>query len=43
MIPHNLPPYPTVYFYFRRWQRMGIWQKINNHNQALRSQETINK
>ncbi|WP_367142276.1 transposase [Moorena sp. SIO1F2] len=35
MLPHDLPPYTTVYGYFQKWQRRGIWQKI--HDQ-LRSQ-----
>lgn len=30
MMPHDLPPYSTVYYYFRRWQRQGVWQQINN-------------
>ena len=35
MLPHDLPPYPTVYYYFRRWQKTGVWQQMNN---ALRQQ-----
>lgn len=35
MLPHDFPPYSTVYYYFRRWQRQGLWQQIN---QALREQ-----
>lgn len=35
MLPHDLPPYTTVYGYFQKWQRKGIWQHI--HDQ-LRSQ-----
>ncbi len=30
MLPHDFPPYSTVYFYFRRWQKRGVWQAINN-------------
>lgn len=30
MLPHDLPPYSTVYFYFRRWQKRGVWQKMND-------------
>lgn len=29
MMPKDLPPYSTVYYYFRRWQRTGVWEKIN--------------
>jgi putative transposase len=32
MLPHDLPPYSTVYGYFQKWQRRGIWQQI--HDQA---------
>ena len=35
MLPHDLPPYTTVYGYFQKWQRKGKWQEI--HDQ-LRSQ-----
>ncbi len=30
MLPHDLPPHPTVYGYFRKWQRKGIWQGIHD-------------
>lgn len=29
-LPHDLPPWQTVYNYFRHWQRLGIWQKIHS-------------
>ncbi len=35
MLPHDLPPYSTVYQYFRRWQKTNVWQQMNN---ALRQQ-----
>lgn len=35
MMPHDLPACLTVYSYFHRWQRKGIWQKIHSR---LRSQ-----
>jgi putative transposase len=35
MLPHEFPPYSTVYYYFRRWQKHGIWEQIN---QVLREQ-----
>jgi transposase len=28
-LPHDLPPWQTVYNYFRHWQRLGVWQKVN--------------
>ena len=30
MMPHDLPPYQTVYQYFRKWQRKGIWQTMHD-------------
>ena len=41
-LPHDLPPWQTVYNYFQRWQRLGVWQKIRKQ---LRHQvrERINK
>lgn len=34
MLPHDLPPHSTVYKYFRKWQRKGVWQAI--HDQLRR-------
>jgi len=30
MLPHDLPAYTTVYGYFQKWQRKGIWQQIHD-------------
>lgn len=30
MMPHDLPPYSTVYSYFKKWQRKGIWQQMHD-------------
>lgn len=27
-LPHDLPPYGTVFYYFRRWQREGVWDRV---------------
>ncbi len=35
MLPHDFPPYSTVYYYFRRWQKRGVWEQLN---QVLREQ-----
>ena len=35
MMPHDLPLYTTVYGYFRKWQRKGIWEKM--HDQLRQS------
>jgi len=28
LLPHDLPPWETVYAYFRRWQGDGTWETI---------------
>jgi putative transposase len=35
MLPHDLPPWGTVHYYYRRWRREGAWQRIHD---ALRGQ-----
>ena len=27
-LPHDLPAWGTVYYYFRKWQREGIWDLV---------------
>jgi putative transposase len=34
-MPHDLPPWTTVYDYFRQWRIDGTWERINT---ALREQ-----
>lgn len=34
-LPHDLPPWQTVYYYFRCWRNGGIWEAIHT---ALREQ-----
>ncbi len=29
MLPHDLPPWKTVYHYFRLWRKDGTWEHIN--------------
>ena len=29
MLPHDFPPWKTVYHYFRLWRLDGVWEKIN--------------
>jgi putative transposase len=29
MMPKDLPPWQTVYGYFRRWKKQGLWERIN--------------
>ncbi len=35
MLPHDFPPWQTVYYYFRLWRCSGIWENINS---ALRTE-----
>ena len=35
MLPHDLPPWPTVYGYFRAWHQDGVWERLTT---ALREQ-----
>lgn len=28
-LPHDFPPWQTVYDYYRRWVRTGLWEKLN--------------
>jgi putative transposase len=30
MLPRDLPYWVTVYHYFRKWRKAGLWQKIND-------------
>ena len=30
LLPHDLPPWQTVYYYLRRWQREGVWARIHH-------------
>ena len=29
MTPHDLPPWKTVYRYFRLWRKDGTWERLN--------------
>ena len=28
MLPHDLPPWGTVWWYFRKWRNEGVWERI---------------
>jgi putative transposase len=30
LLPHDLPPWRTVYHYFWSWRRTGVWQQIHD-------------
>ena len=38
LLPHDLPPWQTVYHYFRLWRQDGTWERLNT---ALREQLRI--
>jgi putative transposase len=29
MLPHDLPPWQTVYEYFKKWRDEGTWERLN--------------
>jgi len=35
LLPHEFPPWSTVYHYYRHWRQDGTWEKIHD---ALREQ-----
>ena len=39
MLPHDLPPWGTVHYYYRRWRLDGTWQRIEEalHRQVRRA------
>lgn len=40
MLPHDLPPWQTVYTYFRQWQKDGTWKRIHDAlHQECRQQD----
>ena len=34
LLPHDFPKWQTVYYYFRRWQKEGVWHKIHDFLRA---------
>ncbi len=38
LLPHDLPPWQTVYYYLRRWQREGVWDRVH-HTLVLADRE----
>lgn len=39
LLPRDFPPASTVYFYYRRWQRRGVWEQMNHRlRDAVRAQ-----
>jgi len=42
MLPHDFPPWESVYGYFRRWCQAGIWQRVHDHLRS-RFRETLGR
>jgi putative transposase len=43
LLPHDLPPWKTVYHYFRLWRKDGTWVQMNtDFREALREKEGRN-
>lgn len=39
MLPHEFPPWSTVWSYFRTWRKTGVWEQIHTRlRERLRSQ-----
>lgn len=38
MLPHDFPPWSTVYDFFRKWRDSGLWEEMND---ALRTQVRV--
>jgi putative transposase len=36
LLPHDFPPWQTVYHYWRAWRRQGLWEQVLSR---LRQQE----
>lgn len=30
LLPHDFPPWQTVYYYLRRWEREGVWAHVHH-------------
>ena len=40
LLPHDFPKWSSVYYYFRKWRRCGVWKKIHDRlHEDLREQE----
>lgn len=43
LLPHEFPAWGTVYYYFRRWEREGVWKQIlQNLRMEMRQKEGRN-
>ena len=42
LLPHDLPPWQTVYYYLRRWQREGVWTHVH-HALVMADRERVGR
>ena len=42
LLPHDLPPWQTVYYYLRRWQREGVWNRVH-HTLVMADRERVGR
>lgn len=42
LLPHDLPPWQTVYSCLRRWQREGVWDRIH-HTLVMADRERVGR
>ncbi len=42
MLPGDFPPRATVYSYYRKWQKRGIWEELN-HTLRARLREKMGR
>jgi transposase len=42
LLPHDLPPWQTVYYYLRRWQREGVWDRVH-HTLVMADRERVGR
>src|SRR4051794_37002389 len=40
LLPHDLPPWGTVHYYYRQWRLNGVWQRMND---ALREKVRLSE
>ena len=42
MLPAHFPPWQTVYYYLRRWQREGVWDRVH-HTLVMADRERVGR
>lgn len=42
LLPHDFPPWQTVYYYLRRWEREGVWAKVH-HTLVMADRERVGR